>query len=68
MAAVLIVEDEDSGRDALASFLSREGHRVISVPGGREAFDRGLSATPDVLVTDWMLKDPTSTACTSPRR
>ncbi len=57
MATVLNDEDEDFLRDKIASFLDREGHDVISAPDGREAFDRGVSATPDVLVTDWMLKD-----------
>lgn len=57
MASVLIVEDEGSLRDTLTRFLTREGHDVISAADGRSAFDSGISASPDVLVTDWMLKN-----------
>ncbi len=57
MASVLIVEDEDSLRETLTRFLAREGHKVVSVADGQDALDRGISANPDVLVTDWMLKN-----------
>ncbi|MCP5045022.1 MAG: response regulator [bacterium] len=57
MASVLIVEDENPLREILARFLTREGHQVISAASGREAFDSGISASPDILVTDWMLKN-----------
>lgn len=57
MASVLIVEDENSLRETLARFLTREGHQVISAADGREAFDQGISSSPDILVTDWMLKN-----------
>jgi CheY-like chemotaxis protein len=57
MASVLIVEDENSLRETLTRFLIREGHQVIAVADGREAFDHGISAGPDILVTDWMLKN-----------
>ncbi|MCG8591981.1 MAG: response regulator [Proteobacteria bacterium] len=57
MATVLIVEDEESLRTTLARSLDRRGHGVIPVADGREAFDRGLSAEPDVLIADWMLKN-----------
>lgn len=57
MASVLIVEDEGSLRDTFSRFLTREGHEVISVADGRAAFDHGISASPDILVADWMLKN-----------
>jgi DNA-binding NtrC family response regulator len=57
MANVLIVEDEASLRETLVRYLGREGHEVFAAADGREAFDRGLSAGLDVLVTDWMLKN-----------
>lgn len=57
MASVLIVEDENSLRETLTRFLTREGHQVIAVADGRQAFDHGISAGPDILVTDWMLKN-----------
>jgi DNA-binding NtrC family response regulator len=57
MATVLIVEDEESLRDTLTRYVGREGHEVLSAADGREAFDVGVSACPDVLITDWMLKN-----------
>ncbi len=57
MASVLIVEDENSLRETLARFLAHEGHEVLAAASGREAFDVGISAGPDILVTDWMLKN-----------
>ena len=57
MASVLIVEDENSLRETLARFLEHEGHEVLSAASGREAFDVGISAESEILVTDWMLKD-----------
>lgn len=56
-ATILIVEDEDSLRETLTRFLKREGHQVLSAANGREAIDEAVSACPDVLVADWMLKD-----------
>lgn len=53
---VLLVEDEDSLRNTLARFLAREGYRVIAAANAHEAFDRGLRASPDFLVADWMLR------------
>lgn len=57
MASVLIVEDEHSLRETLARYLAHEGYEVIAAANGREAFDVGISAGPDILVTDWMLKN-----------
>ena len=57
MARVLIIEDERSLRETLATFLRREGHEVIAAANGREAFERALTASPEVLVADWMLQN-----------
>jgi DNA-binding NtrC family response regulator len=56
-ATVLIVEDEDSLRETLTRFLTREGYTVIAAANGSQAFDEAVAASPDVLVADWMLKD-----------
>jgi len=56
-ATVLIVEDEDSLRETLSRFLTREGYTVIAAANGSQAFDEAVAASPDVLVADWMLKD-----------
>ncbi|MCP4906602.1 MAG: response regulator transcription factor [bacterium] len=52
MATVLIVEDEDSFRETLSRYLIHEGHEVIAVASGFEAFEAGLDAAPDVLNAD----------------
>ena len=54
---ILIVEDEDSLRETLARFLAREGYDVLAASNGADAFDEAISASPDVLVADWMLKN-----------
>jgi DNA-binding NtrC family response regulator len=56
-ATVLIVEDEDSLRETLSRFLTREGYNVIAAANGSQAFDEAVAACPDVLIADWMLKD-----------
>jgi CheY-like chemotaxis protein len=38
--AVLIVEDDESAREALAAFLAAEGYPVREAANGREALDR----------------------------
>jgi DNA-binding response OmpR family regulator len=57
MAKVLIVEDEDGFRRQLQIGLSVTGHEIRCASSGREAVDVGVRYRPDLLVTDWMLKD-----------
>ena len=57
MTTVLIVEDEDSLRETLSRFLTHEGYDVVAAASGYEALEVGLDAKPDVLITDWMLKN-----------
>ncbi len=57
MATILIVEDEDSLRETLVRFLKREGYDVLSACDGRQAFDEAISACPEVLIADWMLRN-----------
>src|SRR5262245_31809718 len=53
---VLIVEDDASVREALATFLECEGYRVVEAADGVEALDR-LRATSDVglILLDLMM-------------
>jgi DNA-binding response OmpR family regulator len=46
---VLIVEDDDDAREALAAFLEGEGYQVLEAHDGREALDR-LRLSPVCLV------------------
>lgn len=57
MAKILVVDDEQGYRNLISQVLSSEGHEVRTSASGREALDLGARYRPDVLVTDWMLKD-----------
>lgn len=57
MSTVLVVDDVKDFCEELASGLSRDGHDVSTAASGREAIQLGSTIRPDVLVTDWMLKD-----------
>jgi len=49
---VLVVDDEPAIRDVLTQYLSGDGHRVVSVPGGIEAVRTFQRQEFDLLVTD----------------
>ena len=49
---ILIADDESVIRDVLASLLAEEGHRVHTVPDGREALDYLILHRPDVILSD----------------
>lgn len=51
-ARILIVEDEDNTRQALAKLLSREGFVVYSVANGREALNYLRQQSVNLIVTD----------------
>ncbi len=54
---VLVVDDEQSYRDALASGLSQEGFVVECAADGEEALDRFVQFHPDLVLVDVMLPD-----------
>jgi two-component system, OmpR family, response regulator len=56
-ARVLIVDDEATCARILTTFLKDEGYDVRTALSGTEAVDLGATFVPDVLVSDWMLKD-----------
>lgn len=49
-ARVLVVEDEETARDALCSLLELEGYATAQVPNGREALDYLRSNPPPFLI------------------
>jgi len=57
MAKILIVDDEAVYRRQLEISLSADQHEVRTAAHGREAIDVGTRYRPDVLMTDWMLKN-----------
>jgi two-component system response regulator RegX3 len=55
MTRVLVVEDEESFRDALAFMLRREGFDVLTVDNGPAALDEFRRHDPDLILLDLML-------------
>ncbi|HVV58558.1 MAG TPA: response regulator transcription factor [Gaiellaceae bacterium] len=56
-AKVLVVDDEPSIVDAVATALGYEGFEVAQARSGREALDQVARFDPDLIVLDWMLPD-----------
>ncbi len=57
MPSVLVVDDEIGYREMLGEHLTSHGYEVETAANGRGAIDLGVRYRPDVLVTDWMLKN-----------
>ena len=55
MAAVLLVEDDDTLREALVYLLRREGHEVRAAADGQTALDTFAKHTPDIILLDLMI-------------
>lgn len=54
---ILVVDDEPSIVDAVATALRYEGYEVDESPGGRDALAKVQEREPDLIVLDWMLPD-----------
>ena len=52
---ILVVEDEDTLRDALSYQLEQEGYNVVSAADGGEALNRFRRTKPDLILLDLML-------------
>ena len=52
---VLVVEDEESYRQALTSGLGREGFEVELAGDGTEALERFIERPPDIVLLDILL-------------
>lgn len=61
MTLVLVIEDEESFRDALKFMLSREGFDVILAPNGAEGLKMFDSMNPDLVLLDLMLPEVSGT-------
>jgi CheY-like chemotaxis protein len=49
---VLLVEDDQSGREMYATALELSGLRVVQAHNGLQAFEKAVALRPDVIVTD----------------
>jgi two-component system OmpR family response regulator len=54
---ILVVDDEPSIVDAVATALRSEGYEVDEASNGREALGVVMAREPDLVVLDWMLPD-----------
>ncbi len=57
MIQILLVEDENKLCHYLSLLCETEGMKVVSCSSGKEAIEIAKKLIPDVLVTDWLLKD-----------
>lgn len=61
MTLILVVEDEESFRDALHYMLTREGFDVIIAPNGTEGIRLFDAKNPDLVLLDLMLPEVSGT-------
>ncbi len=52
MATILIVEDNEASRDALARRLKRRGYRILVAVDGQSALSLAQSERPDLILMD----------------
>ena len=52
MATIMVVEDNESSRDALSRRLERRGYRVLPASDGRQAVSLAHEAFPDLILMD----------------
>ncbi|WIE63498.1 response regulator transcription factor [Curtobacterium sp. MCLR17_036] len=57
-ARVLVVDDDDSIRTAVATTLRAEGFLVAEAPDGRAVLEDLRRAAPDLVLLDWMMPGP----------
>ena len=62
MYRLLVIDDEDDVRGAIARRLQREGYRVDQAAGQAEGIEAINSAEPpyDLIITDMVMEDPQS--------
>lgn len=54
---ILIVEDDESGRENLADILELDAHEVLGVSNGQAALQRCAETEFDSIILDWKLPD-----------
>ena len=52
MATILVVEDNEASRDALARRLQRRGYDVLTAVDGQQAVSVAQSSKPDLILMD----------------
>lgn len=59
MASVLVVDDDADARSVIEAYLTKMGHAVTAVEGGRAALAALGAAVPDLMVLDLMMPQMT---------
>src|SRR5512141_196792 len=54
-STVLIVDDEEAGRETLESILEGEGYNIITAENGPQAIEKAKTYFPDVILLDVMM-------------
>jgi len=62
---ILVVEDNNDGRELLAKFIKWLGYDAIEADSGREAISKGLEMQPDLILMDICLPDITGDEITA---
>ena len=57
MKKILIIEDDRSTRDNLATILRMEGFQPLTAPDGRRGLDAAARELPDLILCDVMMPD-----------
>ena len=57
MKTILVIDDDDLVRDALARSLTSSGYKAITAKDGHEALDHCRAAMPDLILTDVIMPD-----------
>lgn len=52
---ILVVEDEENTRTALAELLQLDGYDVVTASNGEEGYQKALWCEPDVIITDLLM-------------
>jgi DNA-binding response OmpR family regulator len=52
MKKILVVEDDEVGRELVRITLEREGYRVVTAEDGALGFEMALAERPDLIITD----------------
>ena len=57
MRKILLVEDNDMNRNMLSRRLAKRGFEIVFALTGREAIEKALSESPDLILMDLSLPD-----------
>jgi CheY-like chemotaxis protein len=55
MPKLLLVEDNEEGRDGLSRHLRRKGYEVLTAADGRQGLEAARAGAPDLILTDMSL-------------